>query len=84
MAGKDTIQLIILTPKGKLVEAKVSKVELPGEKGRFMVLHDHAEIISALVEGNVAYASSGEGFVQEIKGGFVEVSNNKVTVCAVI
>lgn len=77
-----SMMLSVLTPEKTLLEAEVSKVELPGSKGRFMVLGNHAPIISSLTEGDVVYVSEGvEGRIS-ILSGFVEVNENRITVCA--
>ena len=82
MNNKDNIYLTVLTPQETLFEGNVEKVELPGEKGRFMVLNNHAPVISSLVEGSVVYVSGGEQGRIPILSGFVSVSANVVTVCA--
>ncbi len=82
MPGKDRISLTVLTPEKTLLEKQVSKVELPGTKGRFMVLWNHGPLISSLDEGNVVYESEGMVNKVEIMSGFVEVLDNKVIVCA--
>ena len=46
MAAADCIFLTVLTPERALLEINVSKVELPGAKGRFMVLKNHIPLIS--------------------------------------
>ena len=82
MAACDTMTLTVLTPEKTLLEARVSKVSLPGSKGRFMVLKDHAPVISSLEEGEVVYMSDGvEGKIR-VLAGFVEVNDNRITVCA--
>ena len=78
----DSISLTILTPEKTLLDIMVSKVELPGAKGRFMVLKNHIPLISALVEGSVAYMSDGKEGRVEIRNGFAEINANKVIVCA--
>ena len=60
----------------------MEKVELPGKKGRFMVLSNHAPIISSLVAGNVAFVSADQQESLAVKTGFVRVNNNEVIVCA--
>lgn len=82
MAYTDNIRLSVLTPESVLFEGMVSKVELPGKKGRFMVLKNHAPIISSLSEGYVVYASEGSESRINISSGFVRVSDNEVIVCA--
>lgn len=79
---EDTIRLMVLTPQETLFEGLVQKVELPGDKGRFMVLKDHAPIISSLSQGNVVYTSEGAESVIRITAGFVRVNENEVVVCA--
>ena len=59
MTTSDTMTLTVLTPEKTLLEAGVSKVSLPGSKGRFMILKDHAPIISSLEEGDVIFESDG-------------------------
>ena len=82
MAGRDNIRLSVLTPQETLYEGLVEKVELPGEKGRFMVLKNHAPVISSLSAGNIAYTSEGNESRISIRSGFVRVNDNQVTVCA--
>lgn len=82
MSVTDHISLVILTPEKMLLEKQVSSVSLPGTKGRFMVLKDHAPLISSLEEGEVRYDSSEGGDSLYVRSGFVEIIRNKVTVCA--
>ena len=82
MATEDTMILTVLSPEKMLLEAQVSKVTLPGTKGRFMVLHNHAPIISSLEEGEVVYMSEGTEERIHVLAGFAEVIANKITVCA--
>ena len=82
MTVRDTMTLTVLTPEKTLLDIGVSKVSLPGSKGRFMVLHNHAPLISSLTEGEIVYMSdTGEGRVH-VFSGFVEINNNRITVCA--
>ena len=82
MNMSDNIHLIIYSPERIILERMVSKVSLPGTLGRFMVLKNHAPLISSLEEGRIIYVSDNvEGNV-DIASGFVEIADNKVTVCA--
>ena len=82
MNKSDNIHLIIYSPERTVLEKMVSKVSLPGTLGRFMVLKNHAPLISSLEEGRIIYVSDNvEGNV-DIASGFVEIADNKVTVCA--
>lgn len=82
MNKSDNIHLIIYSPERIILERMVSKVSLPGTLGRFMVLKNHAPLISSLEEGRIIFVSDNvEGNV-DIASGFVEIADNKVTVCA--
>ena len=82
MNRTDDIRLIVLTPQETLFEGMVEKVELPGDKGRFMVLKNHAPVISSLSGGSVVFMSEGLQSVVNIARGFVRVNDNEVVVCA--
>lgn len=82
MESSDTMILTVLTPEKTLLETHVSKVSLPGTKGCFMVLRNHAPMISSLQEGEVVYMSAGVEDRIHVLAGFVEVNDNKITVCA--
>ena len=71
----------VISPERTLVHAAVEAVELPGTKGRFEVLLDHAPLISSLEKGVIAYRN-GEGTDKvAISSGFVEVNDNHVVAC---
>lgn len=73
--------LDVISPERTLVHAAVEAVELPGTKGRFEVLLDHAPLISSLEKGVIAYRN-GEGTDKvAISSGFVEVNGNHVVAC---
>ena len=73
--------LEILTPEKKIFSGEVYGVQLPGINGLFEVLDRHAPLVSALKAGKLKILkdkSHTDSFT--IKGGFVEVQNNKATV----
>ena len=78
------MQLEILTPDKKVFEGEVISVTVPGTMGSFEILNNHAPIISTLEDGKltVRATASGKHDVFLIKGGVVEVLNNKVMVLA--
>lgn len=76
------ISLKIMSPEQVLEECQVSKVKLPGKKDPFVVLKNHASLISALDTGTIEYVTAdGETRKLQVKSGFVEVKDNKVSVC---
>lgn len=77
----DCIKLHILSPEGTLAEVMAEAVTLPGAAGPFMVLKDHAPLLSALEKGKIVWRSEGQEESLEIKEGFVEVGNNEIKAC---
>lgn len=58
-------------------------MRVPGRKGSFQVLKDHAPIISTLEAGIVTIADEeGKEVKFEITGGVVEVKKNRVILLA--
>ncbi len=74
--------LEILTPEKKLYSGEVYGVQMPGISGSFEVLEKHAPLVSALKAGRVKVLKNKQNQVAnfDIRGGFVEVLNNKVTI----
>ena len=59
----------------------VENVSLPGAMGSFMVLENHASLVSTLTKGTITYEEAGKTESLEIRGGVADVDNNIVTVC---
>lgn len=75
------LTLKIISPEREVLSTEVDLVELPGSQGRFVVLRDHAPLISSLEKGTIRYAVGKENRDLACEAGFVEVRNNVVTVC---
>lgn len=75
------LNLVIVSPEKQLFEGEVQGVTVPGTQGRFEVLVNHAPIISSLNSGTVVYRTANGEETLEIDRGFIEVSNNKVSLC---
>lgn len=76
------MNLEILTPDKKVFEGDVTAVTVPGTLGSFQILKDHAPIISTLEDGQVIIKGTAGEEIFNIKGGVVEVLDNKVIVLA--
>lgn len=75
------MQLDILTPEQKIYSGEVYGVQLPGVEGSFEILENHAAMVAALGEGKMKILKDRTNTeLYTIKGGFVEVLNNKATV----
>lgn len=75
----------IITPESVIFMGdQVQLIQLPGIDGSFEVLNRHAPLISVLKKGRIKIINQGEKEEQffEIKGGVIEVLNNKVLVLA--
>lgn len=73
--------LEILTPEKTVFNGEVEWVTLPGALAPFTVLTNHAPLISSLEKGVLSFSAKGQNIEIEVIDGFVEVNNNRVTVC---
>ena len=78
------LHLSIVSPEKTLYSGEAERVLLPGTKGAFEVLNNHAPIISSLGKGMLTYTVSGESRELRVSGGFVEVLRNEVLVCVTL
>ena len=74
------MKLEIITPEQIIFSGEVSLVTVPGTKGRFTILEHHAPIISSLEKGIITYRVDGNDVNIHSNGGFVEVSDNTVSI----
>lgn len=77
----DTLHLNIISPERIVYDGKANRVTLPGTKGLFTILPHHAPIVSSLRAGRLVYWVENEEKSLEIQSGFVEMSNECVSVC---
>ena len=78
------LKLRIVSPEKVEFDGNVESVTVPGTKGCFEILKDHAPIISSLQAGVVEYSSNNTKTQLSITGGFVEVQKNVVSLCVEI
>jgi F-type H+-transporting ATPase subunit epsilon len=74
--------LSIVTPEKQLVSEEVDQVNVPGTEGDLGILHDHAPILTLLRSGQLSYEKGGETVILVVSGGYLEVTDNRVTVLA--
>ncbi|MDX1904741.1 MAG: ATP synthase F1 subunit epsilon [Thermonemataceae bacterium] len=72
--------LEIISPDKKIFAGEVVSATLPGKKGSFQVLNNHAPIISTLEEGTLRYQTQQGEVSLQVLGGVVEVLQNKIKV----
>jgi F-type H+-transporting ATPase subunit epsilon len=77
------MKIEIITPDRKVFEGEIKSVRVPGKKGSFQVLKDHAPIISTLENGSVIIVDqANKEIIFEIDGGVIEVKMNKIILLA--
>ena len=77
------MRLEIITPDHRIFEGEIKSVRVPGQKGSFQVLKDHAPIISTLDNGPVIIVdNNGNETSYHINGGVIEVKMNKIILLA--
>lgn len=73
--------LEIITPDKKIFEGNIKLVQLPGSKGAFEILNNHAPIISTLDKGKIRVLDAGgKEHIFEVDSGVVENKANKIIV----
>jgi F-type H+-transporting ATPase subunit epsilon len=75
-----SFQLDIVTPEKTIFSSTVEDVYLPGSEGEMGVLDMHAALVAPLSPGELRYKKDGKIEELAVGEGFVEVSDNKVSV----
>lgn len=75
--------LEIITPDKKVYQGEVKLVKVPGSKGSFEVLKNHAPIISTLDKGEIKIIdNSDKTSYFDISGGVIEVKKDLIIILA--
>lgn len=75
--------LEIIAPDRKLFQGEVDLIQVPGSKGSFEILRNHAPIISTLEPGQIKIVDQkGSTSFFDIGGGVIEAKNDKIIVLA--
>ncbi|SMO67177.1 F0F1 ATP synthase subunit epsilon [Melghirimyces algeriensis] len=77
-----TMQLDIVTPERKVYSEEVEMVIARAAEGDIGILPNHAPFVSPLKITAVKVKKGGEESLVAVSGGFIEVSENKVTILA--
>lgn len=78
----DKIELEIVTPKGRALQASVDEVTAPSVEGEFGVLPGHLPMVAALRTGIVSYRQGSETKKCAVGQGFAEAGANKLLILA--
>ena len=74
--------LSIVTPGKQLIADEVDQVNAPGTEGDLGILYDHAPLLTNLRSGQLSFEKDGETVALVVSGGYLEVTDNRVTVLA--
>jgi len=82
MATGNTMHVEIVTAERKLYSGEADAIQAPGSEGQLGILPRHAALLTTLAPGvlSIRLAEAEEAIF--VAGGFLEVSNNTVTVLA--
>jgi F-type H+-transporting ATPase subunit epsilon len=78
----EKLQLEVVTPDRLVLSEAVDIVMAIGSLGEFGILPNHVPFLSPLMAGELRYRKDNQLDYMVVTGGFVEVSQNKVTVLA--
>lgn len=77
-----SLTLEIITPEKVVYSGEADEVLVPTPNGEIGILPHHVHFMSKIVEGELTIKKGGRESFLAITGGFVEVTNNKVTILA--
>jgi F-type H+-transporting ATPase subunit epsilon len=78
----EQIQLDVVTPERRVLAETVEMVTVPGFGGELGILPGHTPLISRLQTGVLSYVQGGRTQQLHVSGGFVEVTDDRVSVLA--
>lgn len=76
------LKLEIVTPEKRVLDTEVDSVTVPTATGEAGILPNHAPLIASMKPGILTYSAKGSTDKLAVSGGFVEVSDNTVSVLA--
>lgn len=76
------MNLEIISPDKKIYKGNVTLIQVPGSKGSFEILKDHAPIISTLDKGRIKILETdkSEPIFFDVLGGVIEVKKNEIII----
>jgi F-type H+-transporting ATPase subunit epsilon len=82
MATRTTMHVEVVTAERQLYSGEADTVIAPGTEGQLGILPRHAALLTTLKVGEMLIKLGGAEEPFFVSGGFLEVSNNRVTVLA--
>ncbi len=81
-ASRNTLHVEVVTAERELYSGEADMVSAPGSEGRLGILPRHAPLLAFLGPGELRIVLQGAEEPLFVSGGFLEVSDNNVTVLA--
>src|SRR5205807_3395988 len=82
MATRNTLRVEVVTAERELYYGEAILVSAPGSEGRLGILPRHAALLTTLAPGDLRIELNGAEEPLFVSGGFLEVSDDNVTVLA--
>lgn len=82
MATRNTLHVEVVTAERELYNGEAEMVSAQGTEGRMGILPEHAPLLAMLAPGPLRITLRGAEDALFVSGGFLEVSNDAVTVLA--
>ncbi len=82
MATRTTMHVEVVTAERELYNGEADLVSAPGSEGQLGILPRHAALLAFLKPGPLSIRLADAEETLFVSGGFIEVSNNNVTVLA--
>lgn len=78
----NSFKLELVTPLKKVLSKEVEFVMIRTTEGDMGILANHSPFVAGLATGEMKVRSNGEETFYYVSGGFIEISNNVVTILA--
>lgn len=78
----ETFKFELVSPERLLFSADVKSVQVPGDEGDFVVLADHAPVMTIIRPGVVVVETENDEKKFFIKGGFADATPDGLTILA--
>jgi F-type H+-transporting ATPase subunit epsilon len=82
MATRNTLHVEVVTAERELYNGEAEIVDAPGSEGQLGILPSHAPLLALLGAGPLRIKLQGAEEILFVSSGFLEVSNDHVTVLA--
>jgi F-type H+-transporting ATPase subunit epsilon len=76
------LQLEIITPTKVVLSEEVDEITLPTSNGEISILPNHIDLLTKVTPGEMVIKRGSKTDYFAIMGGFLEISNNKVSILA--